>query len=142
VFVVISALVLAYFAISIKFYPLLLFPAFMISRMITDIKHERLTAKIEAEGIDLMRSYEEISAEEYWQIRNLLIKFHPPLKDVSTSPPYEISPKEEEVITTIQNLLQRSITQDLSIAGKVFILIIWVGCFLAPFLLSLPVRFF
>ena len=142
IFVVISAAALAYFAIKINFYPLLLFPAFMIMRMISDVKHERLTTKIEAEGIDLMKSYEEISAEEYWQIRNLLIKYHPPLKDVAFSPPYEISPKEDQVIAVIQNLLQRSITQDLSITGKIFILIIWVGCFIAPLLLSLPVRVF
>lgn len=142
IFVVISAAALAYFAIKINFYPLLLFPALMFMRMITEIKHERLSAKIEAEGIDLMKSYEDISAEEYWQIRNLLIKYHPPLKDVAFSPPYEISPKEDQVIAVIQNLLQRSITQDLSIAGKLFILIIWVGCFLAPLYLGLPLRFF
>ena len=142
IFVVISAAALAYFAIKINFYPLLLFPALMIMRMISEIKHERLSAKIEAEGIDLMKSYEEISAEEYWQIRNLLIKYHPPLKDVASSPPFEISPKEDQVVTVIQNLLQRSITQDLSIAGKLLILIIWVGCFLAPLYLSLPLRFF
>ncbi len=142
IFVVLSAAVLAYFAIKINFYPLLIFPAFMIMRMITEIKHERLTAKIEAEGIDLMKSYEEISPEEYWKIRNLLIKYHPQLKDVATSPPYEISPKEEMVITAIQNLLQRSIVQDLSLTGKILILIIWIGCFLAPMLLRMPVRFF
>lgn len=142
IFVVLSSAVLAYFAIKINFYPLLIFPAFMLIRMISEIKQERLTAKIEAEGIDLMKSYEEISAEEYWKIRNLLIKYHPQLKDVVTSPPYEISPKEEIVITTIQHLLQRSIAQDLSVAGKILILMIWIGSFLAPVLLSMPVRFF
>ena len=142
IFVIISAGLLAYFAWSISFYPLLLFPVLMISRMISDIQQERIMAKIEAEGIDLMKTYEEISAEEYWQIRNVAIKYYPQLKGVPPSPPHEISPKEDQVITIIQNLLQRTIVQDLSLAGKLFILLIWMGCFAAPFLLNLPFRFF
>lgn len=142
IFVIISAGLLAYFAWRISFYPLLLFPILMISRLIGDIQHDRITSKIEAEGIDLMKTYEEISAEEYWQIRNVLIKYYPQLKGIPPSPPYEISPKEDQVITIIQNLLQRSIVQDLSLAGKLFILLIWMGCFAAPFLLNLPLRFF
>jgi hypothetical protein len=110
--------------------------------MIGDIKHERMIAKIEAEGIDLMKTYEDISAEEYWKIRNVLIKHHPLLRNIAPSPPYEISPKEDQVITTIQNLLQRSIIQDLSLAGKIFILIIWAACFAAPFFLNLRLPFF
>ena len=137
IFVVISAALLAYFAWSISFYPLLLFPVLMISRMISDIQHERIVSKIEAEGLDLMKSYEEISPEEYWKIRNAVIKYHPQLKNVNPSPPYEFSPKEDQVITIIQNLLQRSIIQDLSLTGKIFIVIIWVACFAIPFFLKL-----
>lgn len=142
IFVVISAGLMAYFAWSINFYPLLIFPAFMIMRMISEIKQERITAKIEAAGIDLMRSYDEISAEDYWKIRNLVIQYYPQLRHVHPSPPYEISPKEDQVITIIQNLLQRSIEQDLPVTGKFLILLIWVGSFAVPFLLHLPVRFF
>jgi Zn-dependent protease len=142
IFVIVSALLLAYFAIKINFYPLLLFPVLMISRMIGDIQHDRITSKIEAEGFDLMKTYEELSAEDYWKIRNLVIKFYPQLKDVNPSPPYTISPKEDQVIVIIQNLLQRSIIQDLSVVEKIVILIIWLSCFATPFLLNLHFRFF
>lgn len=142
IFVLASAALLTWFAFGSGFYILLLFPFMMISRMMGDIQHERLTAKIEAENIDLMKTYDELTAEEYWKIRNALIKHHPGFKDVPPSPPYEISPKEEQVITTIQSLLQRSLIQDLSLAGKFFILLIWLGCFAAPFLLQVPLRFF
>ena len=136
IFVVISAGLLAYFAWSISFYPLLLFPVLMISRMFGDIQHERLVAKIEAEGIDLMKTYEDLSAEEYWKIRNALIKHHPQLRGINPSPPYELSPKEDQVVTIIQNILQRAIIQDLSVASKIFILVVWIGCFAAPFMLD------
>jgi len=136
IFVVISAGLLAYFAWSIHFYPLLLFPVLMISRMIGDMQHEKLVTKIEAEGIDLMKTYEDLSAEEYWQIRNALIKHVPQLRSINPSPPYEISPKEDQVISIIQNLLQRAIIQDLSVISKISIILFWIGCFAAPFLLD------
>ena len=142
IFVIISSALLSWLAVSSGFYPLLIFPFMMITRMIRDMQHERIVAKIEAEGIDLMKSYEEISAEEYWKIRNVVINLYPQLKGIHSSPPYEISHKEDQVITTIQNLLQRSVIQDLSLIGKIFILIIWVGCFAAPFLLKLSLPFF
>jgi Zn-dependent protease len=142
IFVVISAAILSYFAIKISFYPLLLFPALMISRMIGDIQHERIVSKIEAEGVDLIKTYDELSVEEYWKVRNVIIRHYSNLKDVPPSPPYLISPKEDQVIMAIQNLLQRSITQDLSLAEKIIILIVWLGCFAVPVLLNLHLRFY
>jgi len=142
IFVVLSVALMSWVAISSGFIFLLFFPFMMITRMFGDIHHERIEKKIEAEGIDLMKSYEQLTAEEYWKIRNAVIKHYPQFKDVQPSPPYEISPKEEQIINTIQGLLQRSIIQDLSLGGKFIILVIWIGFFLAPFLIKNPFLFF
>jgi len=142
IFVVLSVALMSWVAISSGFLFLLFFPFMMISRMIGDLQHERIEKKIEGEGIDLMKTYEQISAEEYWRIRNAVIKYYPQFKDVSPAPPYEISAKEEQIITTIQGLLQRSLIQDLSLTGKFIILVIWVGFFLAPFLIKNPFIYF
>jgi Zn-dependent protease len=138
IFVILSVALMSWVAISSEFYFLLLFPFMMISRMFGDFQHERVEKKIEAEGIDLMKSYDELTAEEYWKIRNAVIRYYPQFKDVNPSPPYTISPKEDQIITTIQGLLQRSLIQDLSISGKIIILIIWIGFFLAPFVIKNP----
>ena len=137
IFVIISAGLMIWVAISSEFYPLLFFPFMMVSRMIGDLQHERIEKKIEAEGIDLMKTYEDLTPEEYWKIRNAVIKYYPQFKDVTPAPPYEISSKEDQIITTIQGLLQRSLTQDLSIAGKFLIIVIWIASFAAPFFLDL-----
>ena len=136
IFVILSVALMSWIAISSGFLFLLFFPFIMISRMIGDLQHERIEKKIEAEGIDLMKSYEQLSAEEYWRIRNAIIKYYPQFRDVNPSPPYEISPKEDQIITIIQGLLQRTLIQDLSLTGKFLILITWVGFFLAPFLIK------
>ena len=98
--------------------------------------------KIEAEGINLMKTYEELTPEEYWRIRNVVIRHYPQFRDVRPAPPYEISEKEDQIITTIQGLLQRSIIQDLPLAGKFFIIIIWIACFGAPLFLDLSMGSF
>ncbi|MES1216865.1 MAG: hypothetical protein ABUT20_15220, partial [Bacteroidota bacterium] len=119
---------------------LLLFPIMMLGRMFTDIKHDRLIKKIEEEGVDLNTSYEDITDEQYWKIRNALIKHHSELQDVPASPPYEYADKEDKVITTMQGLLQRTIIMDLSVAGKVLIILIWAACFAVPVLMDIPLR--
>jgi stage IV sporulation protein FB len=142
IFVILSAALMSWIAISSGFYFLLLFPFMMISRMFSDLQHERIEKKIEAEGIDLAKSYQELTPEEYWRIRNAVIKHYAQFKDVNPSPPYEISPKEDQIITAIQGLLQRSLIQDLSLAGKFLILVVWIGFFLAPFLIKNPFIYF
>ena len=142
IFVILSVVLMTWVAISSGYLFLLLFPFMMISKMIGDLQHEKIEKKIEAEGIDLMKSYEEVTAEEYWKIRNAVIKHYPQFKDVNPSPPYEISSKEDQIITTIQGLLQRSLIQDLSLTGKLLILVVWIGFFLAPFLIKNPFIYF
>jgi stage IV sporulation protein FB len=137
IFVIISAGLMIWVAINSAFFPLLFFPFMMLTRMVGDLQHERIEKKIEAEGIDLMKSYQELTPEEYWKIRSAVIKYYPQFKDVNPAPPYEISSKEDQIITTIQGLLQRSLTQDLSIGGKILILVIWVASFAAPFFLDI-----
>jgi Zn-dependent protease len=146
-FVVVSAALLGYFLVRLGmtnsfFYVLLIFPAMMLLRLVTEDKNEKLTKAIESKGINLEKTYEEITDEEYWRIRNLLIENnYSTLKNINPSPPYEYSANEDKVITAIENLLQRTIVQDLSWFGKVLIILIWLGSFAAPFLLKMDVPF-
>lgn len=123
-------------------YMLLVIPLFLISRIINDVQFDRLTHKIEEEGIDLNTTYDDISDESYWKIRNILIRNHPPFSDVPEAPPYEYSAKEEQIKTMIQNLLQRTIVQDLPVIGKIIIILIWAACFAYPALFNMPLWFF
>ena len=142
IFLLVSAGLLTWVSISSGIYPLLIFPFMMITRLIREMQHERIEKKIEADGIDLVKTYDQITADEYWRIRNVLIKHYPQLRDVRPSPPYEISSKEDQVINMIQGLLQRNVIQDLSLGGKFLIILIWVGCFVAPFFLDLSIGSF
>ncbi len=145
IFLLLSIGLLIWFALyglSRPFYPLLVIPVFLLSRLVTDTHYDKLTKKVEDEGFDLNITYEEISDEDYWKIRNILIRNHSSLKDVAEAPPYEYSHKEEQIKTLMQNLLQRTILQDLSLTGKFIIILLWIACFAAPILTGMPLRFF
>jgi Zn-dependent protease len=138
-FVILSAAFLvwiALFASEQKLYVLLLFPAMMLLRMFGDSRLNAIEKKVETTGINLDTSYEELPDEDYWRIRNIVIAEHPSFKDVSPAPPYEYHHKEDKIMTIIQGLLHRHLIRDVSIAGKIFIFIIWAAAFAAPWLLN------
>ena len=49
--------------------------------------------------------------------------------------------KEEKIMTTIQNLLHRHLIQDMSIAGKIIIFLIWIAAIASPWLLKMDIPF-
>jgi hypothetical protein len=131
----------ALFAMKPPFYPLLLFPALMLLRFFSDNKLKIAEKKIEESGIDMDKSYEELPDKDYWSIRNILITEHIAFKDVQPSPPYAYDPKEEKIMTTIKSLLHRHLVHDVSIAGKIFLLIIWAAAIASPWLLNMDLYF-
>lgn len=140
VFVFLSIGFLIWFALygtSRPFYALLLFPLMMILRMFGDFTLRSLEKKVHHSDIDMDKSYDELSDEDYWKIRNIIIKEHPSFKDVAPAPPYEYSDKEEKIMTTIQSLLHRHLIQDLSLPAKLFIILLWLGAFAAPWFLEM-----
>ncbi len=140
IFVFLSIGFLIWFALygtSRPFYALLLFPLMMILRMFGDSTLRSLEKKVQHSDIDMDKSYEELSDEDYWKIRNIIIEEHPAFKDVALAPPYEYSDKEEKIMTTIQHLLHRHLIQDLSIVAKIFIILLWLGAFAAPWFLEM-----
>jgi Zn-dependent protease len=142
IFVVISALALGYFAIKLSFYPLLIFPVMMLLRLRTDSKFDQLTKQVEDRGISLEKTYEEITDKEYWAVRNILIENnYLGVRNINPAPPYEYSANEDKVVSTIESLLQRSVIQDLSVLEKIVIIVLWVGGFIAPFLLNMDLPF-
>jgi stage IV sporulation protein FB len=138
-FVFLSAAFMCWLAWKLEFWLLLVFPAMMMLRMRTDKKFDLVEKKIESEGINMDTSYEEMPDSDYWKTRNILIAEHPPFRDIPPAPPFEYHPKEEKIMNTIESLLHRHLLQDVSIVGKLFILIIWIAAFAVPWLTDLDV---
>lgn len=142
VFIFLSIGFMCWFAIKMPFYPLLIFPAMMLLRMIGEKKINTVEKRIEAEGINTDLEYEDLPDKDYWRIRNILIEEYVSYKDVAQSPPFEYDPKEERIMVTIQNLLHRHLIQDVSVAGKIFIFLIWAAGIASPWLINMDMSFF
>ena len=142
VFVFLSAALMVWLAFKLDFLVLLIFPVMMLLRLRSDSKFTAVEKRIEAEGINADVSYENLSDEDYWKIRQILVAEHPAFKDIEPAPPYAYSPKEEKVMTTIQSLLHRHLIQDISLVGKLFILVICLVAFATPWLIGMDMSFF
>ncbi len=121
---------------------LLLFPLSMLFRLFGDKKISQVEKRVEGEGIDTDKEYADLSDKDYWKIRNIIIQEHPGFKDVPTAPPYEYHEKEEKILAIVQGLLHRHLIQDVSIAGKIFIFLIWVAALASPWLLNMDMSYF
>lgn len=137
IFVFLSALFMCWVAWQTKFYVLLIFPAMMLLRLRTDRKFDQVEKTIATEGINLDTSYEQLTDEDYWKTRNILIREHPSFHEINPTPPFAYHPKEEKIMTIIQSLLHRHLIQDLTVVGKLFILLIWIAAFASPWLIDM-----
>jgi stage IV sporulation protein FB len=142
VFIFLSAALMCWAAWKLNFYILLIFPAMMLFRLRPDRKLDITEKRIEQEGINADTSYEDLPDEDYWKMRNILIEEHSSFKDIPIAPPFEYSRREEKIMTTIQSLLHRHVIQDLSLAGKIFIFLIWLAALAAPWLVNMDLSYF
>ncbi|HOZ68152.1 MAG TPA: site-2 protease family protein [Chitinophagaceae bacterium] len=147
-FIFLSIGFLAWFAWSMydssgnkMYFLLLFFPVMILLRTFGDSKLGSIEKKIEEAGINADTEYEDLPDEDYWKIRNILIAEHASFKEVPPAPPYEFCEKEEKIMSTIQSLLHRHLIQDVSIAGKLLIFLIWAAGIATPWFIGMQFWF-
>lgn len=138
----IAALVwVALYGFSVPVYPLLIFPAMLALRQFGDRRIQQVEKEIELAGIDLNYSYTDLPDENYWKTRKILIEQHPSFKDMDPGPPYAYDAKEEKIMQMIESLLHRHLVQDMSLAGKALLLLIWLAALSSPWWLNVGTHF-
>lgn len=142
VFIFLSIGLLCWFAWKSHTPVLFVFPAMMLLRQFGEKKITTIEKRIEETGINTDIEYEELPDKDYWAIRNIVIAEMSMFRDVQPAPPHEYSHREERIMNVIQNLLHRHLIQDVSIAGKIFILLIWIAAAVCPWLLGMNMGFF
>jgi Zn-dependent protease len=141
-FVFLSAAFMLWVAWKSNLWILAIFPALMLLRLRTDKQSQQVEKKMEEEGINLNCDYEDLKDEDYWKARNVLVTQHSSFRNIPPAPPYEYDRHEDKIVTAIQSMLHRHLIQDLSIIGKIIILLIWIAAIAAPFLLKMELSLF
>lgn len=136
IFVLLSALLLTWLALQLKFYALLLFPILLLWRTRKDKTLKKIEAKIAAAGIDTDVDYEQLPDQDYWKIRAILIELHPRFASLDPATDNYDS-KEPSVQTMIASLLDRKLIMDLTVAKKMMIATLWVAALLFTALFGL-----
>ncbi|MFN8290564.1 MAG: site-2 protease family protein [Chitinophagaceae bacterium] len=149
IFVFLSAAAMFWFAWRLYSYShqpvyfiFFLFPLSIMLRMSGDSRLRSAEKKVESAGLNMDKSYSDLTDEEYWKTRDILIGNYPPFREMRSGPPYEYSEKEERIMVTIQSLLHRHLLQDVSLAGKLFIFLLWAAGIASPWLLDMDLELF
>ncbi len=147
-FIFLSIGFLAWFAWSMydstknsMYFLLLFFPVMILLRTFGDSRLGSVEKKIEEAGINADTEYDDLPDEDYWKIRNILIAEHPSFKDISPAPPFTFSDKEDKIMATVQSLLHRHLIQDVSLAGKLLIFLVWAAGIASPWLIGMQFWF-
>lgn len=138
----ISVALLSWVVWKLKNPVLFAFPALLLLRMFGDNKLTSLEKKVEEAGINTDLEYDELPDKDYWAIRKFVIEEIASFRNVQQAPPFEYSNKEDKIMNTIQSILHRHLIQDISVVGKIFILLIWAASIIAPWLIGMNMNFF
>lgn len=141
-FMYLSIAALSWFAWKMNFPVLFLFPAMMLYRQFSDTKVDQLEKRIQEEGIHTDLDYEHLPDKDYWHIRRLIIEEQATFKQMNAGPPYEYDEKENKIAAMVQDLLHRHLIQDVSILGKLLVLMIWIAAIASPWLVGLDDLFY
>jgi Zn-dependent protease len=142
VFIFLSIGLLCWFAWKSHTPVLFIFPVMMLIRQFGEKKLTVIEKRMEEAGINTDIEYADLPDKDYWAIRNIVLEEMTMFKDVPPAPPFEYSHKEDRIMNVIQSLLHRHLLQDVSVAGKIFILLIWIAAIFSPWLLGMNMSFF
>lgn len=124
-----ATLLFLFFTSGHQWYLLLI--ALLVLVRIWHVQHTNsIRQKLDAAGIDYACSYEDLTDEEYWRIRNVLITQSRILsRKYSTDEPAE---DEQELIRQVENILVPGFDEDITSNSKWLFTLLWLACLALP----------
>jgi len=136
VFLVLSMAAFTWFSVVKEQYQLLVIPFLLLMQLINERKIADLKKKLVAEGFDLNKSFDDLSNEEYWKMRDHLADHNLYRRYVERGN-YTVSSKESSIISYIKLLLvARPLIEDMSPRSKTLTVLLWILCFALAFWLG------
>jgi stage IV sporulation protein FB len=131
-FMLISVVIMAMYAFWAQSFFILIFPVFMSFRLIMMAKLQMIRNKLKKLSVNLQRSYEEISDEEYWFIRKHIINSINQYKKLLDPDKRGYSNIENKLAVQVEGVLEPTINNKLGILGKLVFLAIWIAGIVLP----------
>ena len=137
IFLIISIVIMVGVGIYFQMLVLAILGVFMFSRIRLLKSLAELRKKISVYKIPLVRTYEELSDKEYWTIRKEYL-INSKLSKMIDPNEYNISQFEDKIATSVRNILITPIEKDISLIGKLSLLILWAGSLIIPIWYAIP----
>ena len=131
-FIFISIVLLTYFSIKSASYFLLIIPFALLMQLNSQAQIKKVRKAIADKGLDIDRSYSELSDEEYWLIRDEIGRQMNYYNRLITPGNYVVSQNENRIIKQVRLIIQKKPVKDLRIFGKVLFTVLWLLTFIVP----------
>lgn len=90
---------------------------------------------INKKDIDINKSYEELTDEEYWLIRDEIGTHMKYFNRFITPKRYIKADNEQRIIKQVKAIVQKKPIKDLRVIGKILITLLWIMTFIVPFVM-------
>lgn len=138
-----SMTVIAVTVVLLKFYILLIVPALLIYRYIKSRSLTKLDRELEHAGVDVYTSYDQLSDEDYWTIRAIIIQQTPAFQTIHPGPPYQYHTNENKIASEVEAALSpRLLLLDASIQTKIMLALLWSLAITLPWILNIDFTLF
>ncbi|MCR6640230.1 MAG: site-2 protease family protein [Sporocytophaga sp.] len=132
IFSYVSIGALFYYSITSQSYFLMLVPGFLMLQLFAQSQLKKTKEAVLDKGININKSYDELSNEEYWLVRDEIGKHVKAFSKYITPGKYEVSENEQKVIEQVKAVIQKEPIQDLKVGGKILFTAIWILSFIIP----------
>jgi Zn-dependent protease len=94
-------------------------------------KMYNMRSELSEHNLDYLKTYKELTNQEYWKIREVFINNTPVLKD--SIPSMREEWENENILTTqVNNLLSKPVKRNLSVFGYIFIILLHLSAIAGP----------
>lgn len=132
IFIFFSIAIMTYYALNSQSYFLLLIPFFLLMQISAQSQIKKVRNGAAIKGINLDKSYNELTNEEYWLLRDEIGSHMKYFQSYITPKKYVIAANENKIIKQVKAIIQKKPTEDLKIFGKILITILWILTFIIP----------
>lgn len=131
VFGIISACAFIVVAIYLESYVFIIVPGLLIVGIAQKYESKRIKENLEKANIDYNKTFDELTNEEYWKIRDQVVLNVAGFTRIPAKE-YVVSKREKQIIDYIKSLVEKSPTYDLSVIAKVLFLLTWILFIIGP----------
>ena len=135
-FTLFSSLVMIGIGVYFGFFPILIFGFFMAFKVRSFQKNKAIHDELDELEFNYKKEYKDLTDVEYWTIRRVFLNNNPKIKEVI--PEGEtVWENEKLIVEQVNQILKFDIKKDLSIFGKILVVLLVVFSIVFPFFLVL-----